>query len=159
MSNHESNPAPTLREHRLRRGMTQAQLASVAGFSERVIRKAEAGEPIRPHTLEVLAESLSTPDQPLTAADLRGDPMAVVQAYYRIRRQYSYDFAPHCGHLLADDYTVTIHADKDVLPYAGTWHGQEGLHALYQQIRQFFRPMGETVHELAYPNRETNPFP
>jgi DNA-binding XRE family transcriptional regulator len=134
-----------LREHRLRRGWTQAQLAAHAGYSERVIRKAEAGEPVRLHTLQVLAEALGTADYPVSCADLRGEPMAVVQDYYRIRRQFSFDFAPHCGHLLASEYVMTVHADPGVVPYAGAWHGQAGLHALYQRIKQFFRPLGETV--------------
>jgi transcriptional regulator with XRE-family HTH domain len=138
-------PAPMLREHRLRRGWTQAQLAGRAGYSERVIRKAEAGEPVRLHTLQVLAEALATVDYPVSCADLRGEPMAVVQAYYRIRRQYSFDFAPHCGHLLSSDYVMTVHADPGVVPYAGPWHGQAGLNALYQRIKQFFKPLGETV--------------
>ena len=137
--------APTLREHRRRRGLTQTQLAVRAGFSERLIRKAEAGEAVRPHTLEVLAEALSTADEPVSVADLRGDPLAVVQAYYRIRRQYGYDFAVHCQHLFGEGYTVTVHGDRRVLPYAGTWEGVEGLHELYQQTKHYFRPWGETV--------------
>lgn len=125
--------------------MTQAKLASIGGFNERVIRKAEAGEPIRLHTLNVLAEALSTQEQPLSAADLRGDPLTVAQAYYDLRDEHCDEFALHCGHLLADDYAITVHADKEVLPYAGTWQGQDGLYALCKRIRHFFKPMGETV--------------
>ena len=137
--------APALRAYRQRRGLTQAQLATHAGFSERLIRKAESGEAVRPHTLEVLAEALSTADEPVSVADLRGDPLAVVQTYYRIRRQFGYDFVPHCRHLFGEGYTVTMHGDRRVLPYAGTWEGVEGLHELYQQTKHYFRPWGETV--------------
>ena len=48
-----------LRFFRDRKGMTQSQLASESGYSVRLVGKAEAGQPIRMETVEVLAEALS----------------------------------------------------------------------------------------------------
>ena len=142
-----------LREVRLRRGLTQLQLAQHAGFSERLIRKAEAGGPVRMHTLEVLAEALSTPEHPVTPADLRGDALAVVQTYYRLRREHSYGFARHIRHLLGNDYSVTVHADPATVPYAGTYHGVEGLEEMYTRVGRYFRPLGESVRFFSAPGR------
>ena len=131
-----------LRAHRLRLGLTQMQLATRAGYSERLIRKAEAGETIRTETLEVLAEALSSPDAPVTAGQLRGDPLAVVQAFWELRSIHSFDFARYCGHLLAEDFVLTHHGDPAVMPFSGTYHGQAGLIAFYEQTAHHFKPLG-----------------
>ncbi|MEM9882531.1 MAG: helix-turn-helix transcriptional regulator [Planctomycetota bacterium] len=153
MREKSSSPVPTLREHRLRRGMTQAELARTAGFSERALRLAEAGRPVRPHTQEVLAEALSTAELPVTPADLRGDPLAVVQAYYAIRREHSFGFARHCAHLLHPEYRVIAHGDPAFVPYAGTYRGVEGLDTLYRKVAFHYRPLGEEARFFTSGNR------
>jgi len=131
-----------LRVLRLRAGLTQMQLAARAGYSERLIRKAEAGEAIRADTLNVLAEALSTKDAPVTAGQLRGDPLAVVQSYWDLRGIHGFRFARHCGHLLSDDFVLTDHGDPAVVPGSGTYHGQDGLIAFYERTGQHFKPLG-----------------
>lgn len=131
-----------LRALRLRAGLTQMQLAARAGYSERLIRKAEAGEAIRPDTLDMLVEALNSPDAPVTAGQLRGDPLAVVHNYWTLRGIHGYRFARHCGHLLTDDFVLNDHGDPTVVPGSGTYHGQEGLIALYEQVGQHFKPLG-----------------
>jgi transcriptional regulator with XRE-family HTH domain len=59
-----------LRLLRAARGWTQLQAAEQAGFSDRLIRKAESGGPLETQTLAVLAQLYSTPQRPLTPGDL-----------------------------------------------------------------------------------------
>ena len=131
-----------LRHHRRRAGLTQVQLAVRAGFSERVIRKAEAGDVVRPETLEVLAEALSSDAEAVTAADLRGDPMALVHRWWELRKRHSYDFPRHIGGLLHDDFRFISNFEADSLPYAGSWNGVEGLVQYYEAVRHYFKPLG-----------------
>ena len=148
-----ASPGPLLRHHRRSRGWTQAQLAARSGYSERVIRKAEAGGLVRPCTLEVLAETLATPEQPLTPADLRGEPLAVVQAYWRLRELHSYGYPSHCGHLLHDDYVLEVHREDAGDCIAGVWRGVEGLNALFEQLGRHYRPLGGSIRFFASEGR------
>src|ERR1051326_7386257 len=62
--------AELLRQHRLARGLTQAELAERAGLSERAISDLERGlkQAPRPSTLRLLVRGLALPDA--NAADL-----------------------------------------------------------------------------------------
>ena len=51
-------------------GMTQEELAKKAGYSDRLVRKAEASSPLRKSTIADLADALSTATQKVTADDL-----------------------------------------------------------------------------------------
>lgn len=51
-------------------GMTQEELAQKAGYSDRLVRKAEASSPLRKSTVADLADALSTESQRVTVADL-----------------------------------------------------------------------------------------
>ncbi len=51
-------------------GMTQEQLATATGFSDRLIRKAEASAPLRQTTISTIAQALSKRGRPVTVADL-----------------------------------------------------------------------------------------
>lgn len=51
-------------------GWTQQEAAERAGFSDRLIRKAEAGGPLQTQTIAILAELYSTRERPLRPGDL-----------------------------------------------------------------------------------------
>jgi len=61
---------PLLRALRAGRGWTQQEAAAKAGFSDRLIRKAEAGGTIDSHSIATLAQLYSTPKRRLTTRDL-----------------------------------------------------------------------------------------
>jgi transcriptional regulator with XRE-family HTH domain len=64
-----------LRHLRRAKGWTQARLAEVAGYSERLISKAEKGEALALSTIEDLAEALSTEERKIYPEDLVSDPL------------------------------------------------------------------------------------
>jgi transcriptional regulator with XRE-family HTH domain len=77
--NRKDNSKPTvtimvngqkLQAFRQQAGMTQEQLAEKSGYTDRLIRKAEASSPLRKATLADLAAALSTPERTVTIADL-----------------------------------------------------------------------------------------
>lgn len=59
---------------RLARGWTQVEAAERAGISERLVRKAEAGESIGMRSLALLADLYSTAQSPLSLEDLVARP-------------------------------------------------------------------------------------
>ncbi len=61
---------PRLQAWRQQAGLTQEQLALKSGYSDRLIRKAEASGPLRKSTIAGLAAALCTDQQTVTAADL-----------------------------------------------------------------------------------------
>ena len=61
---------PRLHSWRQQAGLTQEQLALKSGYSDRLIRKAEASGPLRKSTIAGLAAALCTDQQTVTAADL-----------------------------------------------------------------------------------------
>lgn len=68
-----------LRTLRAGRGWTQAEAAECAGLSERLLRKAEAGEPIEVQSIAILAQLYSSPSSPLTPDELLVKP-AIIQS-------------------------------------------------------------------------------
>jgi transcriptional regulator with XRE-family HTH domain len=61
---------PLLRSFRVARGWIQRDAAERAGLSERLLKKAEAGEPIELKSIAILAALYSTREAPLTPEDL-----------------------------------------------------------------------------------------
>jgi predicted metal-binding membrane protein len=62
--------------------LTQLQLPARAGVSERVLRKAEAGETLRNWTLQALGDALTPPGAPLNVFDLTCDTLAGFKRTY-----------------------------------------------------------------------------
>lgn len=69
-----------LRSLRATRGWTQIEAAARAGLSERLLRKAENGEPIELQSISILSQLYSTPAAPLTPNDLLVSPRPSPQA-------------------------------------------------------------------------------
>ena len=76
-----------LRAQRLRNAWTQADLAARAGLSDRLIRKAEKGGPLRRSSIRVLAETLGVPERALMHGKDAGAgrPMAEKAKYFLLQ--------------------------------------------------------------------------
>ena len=107
--------------------LTQLQLAVRADVSERVVRKAEAGESLRGSTLEALATALSTSTLQLKAVDLTCDPLAVAQAIKRTYTEYGSEVIRRCAHILAADIVIAIHTEVQNIAFSGEFHGLDGM--------------------------------
>lgn len=66
---------PLLRSLRLARGWTQQEAAARSGMTDRLIRKAEAGQPLQLNSLSLLAQLYGTPLAPLTVEQLLAGPL------------------------------------------------------------------------------------
>ena len=137
-----------LRSLRRRRGMTQEELARRAGFSGRLIGKAEAGRSVSWFTIEVLAEALSTDEDAVSPYDLAASREAIVRKYVREYRAKERRFVEEMRPHLADDFVAVIAGDPREIPFAGEWPGAEGYLRFWgvffdvfsRPDKEFYRP-------------------
>lgn len=123
-----------VRFHREQQGWTQQQLAKRAGYSARVIAKAEGSGALRPDTIEHLADALSTSSCPVHPEDLVSSPKAIARQIIENYAQYEQDCARHCHEFLADDIELVVPGDPSMLPFCGTYHGREGFDKFWENF-------------------------
>jgi len=117
---------------RERRGWTQFEFAAIAGYSERLINKAESGRPISTAAIEILAETLSTPDAPVYFEDLICDNIGLAKEYIDQFHVHQKNAAHAIRHFLDDDVTFWVSGDPKVFPFAGEHYGFEGVNHFFQ---------------------------
>ncbi len=107
--------------------MTQYQLARVAGYTERLVRKAEKGGRLDVVTIRNLAGALSMFGQSVSADSLCLDNLSIaklwVQTLDNLGQQMWLLVEPH----LSDDFIFNSSGNRQSLPFAGTFNGASGL--------------------------------
>lgn len=109
--------------HRKRRDWTQAELAQVVGYTERVIVKAEAGKPIRLNTIEDLAEALSNDEVKVAPDDLVARPIDMAKQLIFGSYVHRHDTFNKIKHFLHPDIELIFDGDPNVVPFAGHHRG------------------------------------
>jgi transcriptional regulator with XRE-family HTH domain len=123
-------------------GWTQSQLALRSGYSERLIRRAEAGEPLSEQTAVDLAAALSTEKRKVTVNDFSTDPLALAMTFVQSYDLYGRGLMPYCEHFLAEDFQFNCFGDASS-PLTGCWHGKEGFQRWLDIFFGIFqRPVG-----------------
>ena len=134
-----------LRQLRLRNGWTQADLARRAGYSERLISKAEAGAPIARETISDLAEALSSEEEKLHWEDLACDPIQLAQRYiyaFHIHKKNTIDVLED---MIDPEVVFRIAGNPTEIPFAGEHHGIE---AVRQSFHTFFSVLEVPNHDF-----------
>ena len=121
---------------RRNRGLTQEALAALSGYSDRLIRKAEAGGVLKWETIEDLAEALSSADVPLTAVDLVADPRALARRFIMNYARYENQLAARAEGLFAEDFQFWGAGDGEVMACCGHF---DGISAFDGYLQEFFR--------------------
>lgn len=116
-----------LRKFRNARGWSQVELARRAGYSDRLIRKAETGGSLEYETAENLAEALSEHGGHVSLQSLINDNLAMTRHFMECYDAKGRDMIPEVEHFLADDMVMNVAGDKSTAPFAGQWHGKDGL--------------------------------
>jgi len=134
-----------IKQLRIARNWSQEELGRRAGYSERLIRKAEAGGNLAVETIADLAEALSAEGELITAASLECDFLGMAK-----RVVESYDnlgiAMQSCIHeLLTEDFIWYCPGDTATTPFAGTWHGAMGLQAWLDIFFGIFRRVPGTL--------------
>lgn len=123
-----------IRKMRNDRGWTQERLADEAGFTSRLIRKAEAGTPLHPDTIDILAETLSTPEKCLAPEDLVFSDALVISTFYSSVSIYGAEVGYKLSHLFDDELVIWAAGEETGLPFAGTWKGLDGLYDYFSAV-------------------------
>jgi transcriptional regulator with XRE-family HTH domain len=135
---------------RERRGWTQQELATRAGYSERLISKAEAGQPISALAVEDLAEALSLPEDPVYPEDLVSDLVQLTKEFIAATYNHSQrNLADAVQHFLDDEIEYHFAGDPSVIPFAGKHRGI----AAFERVVEIFYSVLE-----APPNHDPRPW-
>jgi transcriptional regulator with XRE-family HTH domain len=116
-----------LRIRRLSRGWTQRQLARSAGYTERLIRKAEIGGTLDIKTVQDLAEALSTPDNAVAVASLTVDIAAIARRWMEAWAQHEAQMVSKIASYLAEGFEFVCPGEPGTVPFVGTFKGTFGL--------------------------------
>ena len=137
-----------LKAHRLEQGMTQLQLAKSAGYSERLIRKAENGGTLDIATIQDLAEALCQTDKVVPWESLVLDNLAIAKSWMEALDTYGRDMLPCVEPCIANDFVFYCPGNLDVASFIGTFHGPTGFQKwLDSYFSEFTREPGS---ELQY---------
>ena len=119
--------ATLLKRIRLQRGWTQAEMARRAGYSERLIRKAELGGKIRYEVVADLAACLSEGGSFVSIEDITQDPLRIAQWWMNTFDQVGRTMLAGYEHYFTSDFVFhCAGSTSDSFPFNGTWHGLEG---------------------------------
>jgi transcriptional regulator with XRE-family HTH domain len=121
-------------ELRKQAGLTQLDLAVRSGYSERVIRKAEAGGPLRFETVQDIAQCLSTPQHQVTATNLLRTHLDLASQFVHAYDHYGGSALEHCDGLFAEDFEFYCPGDPEQVAFAGTWPGTEGMQTFFDRF-------------------------
>lgn len=128
-----------LRALRLNNGWTQAELAKRAGYSERLISKAESGSPIARDTIVDIADALSESAQErIYWEDLASDPVQLAWKYLEALYVYQADAIEHMRPFLSEDVVAIVAGDPAQFPFAGK---HVGIAEVDRAYRIFFSIM------------------
>lgn len=123
----------SLRQLRIACGITQAELARRAGYSERLIRKAEAGGSLELETIADLATALSDYGQRIEVVDLCSSPEGLARKFVESYDEHERLMLDYCGHLLAEDFVFHCAGESDS-QLSGEWFGLAGFQAWLDQL-------------------------
>ncbi len=124
---------------RKRLGWTQNDLARKAGFTERLIVKAESSQNIAASTLHIIATTLTEAGEQVSPADLATDPASLARVFFLSTYEHGPRTLDVNSHFVSPDLVVHFAGDVAVFPFAGTHIGIEAARrafALFYSVIQ-----------------------
>lgn len=126
-----------LKQCRIEARLSQDQLAHLAGCSDQVLRKAEAGDSVRQATIQRIFEILTDYGQVTSLQELTDGTSAIARRFFDSCNQHGADLSLHFD-LFADDLLVVVLVASSQLPFARRWFGLRGLGSCLDQFSQVF---------------------
>ena len=120
--------------------MRQLDLARLAGYSVRLIGKAEAGKPLSTETIEVLAEALSSAEHKISPQDLILNPISLAEDYLRAKLLYKDEAVSKITHFLSPAFMIKVVAENMVASFQPAYRGSDGLTQYFQHFFRLFEP-------------------
>ncbi len=113
-----------LRQERIRLGLTQAELAFKAGYSDRLIRKAEGNGRLNRSSVADIITALVESGSSVCESDLTCDPVAIAREFLECLELFGRSMMAQCEHLLFDPFTFECAGDPETSPVAGVFVGR-----------------------------------
>ncbi len=120
--------------YRRLRGWTQLQFAETAGYSRRLISKAESNGVLRRGTISDLAASLSIPGSPVTPEDLISDPHFIGWKFMEAFAKNDRRFVEKLWDVLGEDVICYVGGNVEQIPFAGRFVGRDGMHEYFDRF-------------------------
>ncbi len=125
-----------VKHYRKMLGWTQEELAHHSGYSDRLIRKAEASRTLSVETVQNLAQSLSCEHFHVTPEDLTWSPKKSLQRFLEFGRCEEKD-VQLIPRVITDDCRLDFMGDARFV-LTGTWIGYEGIVRWLSLFHQHF---------------------
>ncbi len=127
--------------------LTQIQLAKLAGYTDRVIRKAESGGRLSRPTVEDIVEAISSRGVTISVEDIVCEPAEMAREFLRCYDVFGVAMLDSCADLLSTSFRFDYAGSVDVSPMAGIFEGLSG----YQQwldmlFARVVRPAAQPLH-------------
>ena len=136
-----------IRQIRRRLGWTQTDLAKKAGYSERLISKAEAGKSVAASTLKDICSTFAEAGAEITIDDVAFDPVAKAREFIKGMYIHKADVIDQCQDFISDDVIVDINGDPNIFPFAGHHVGIEAARNAFRAFYSVLQPP-EDMSEL-----------
>jgi transcriptional regulator with XRE-family HTH domain len=133
---------------RLKRGWSQKELAERAGYTDRLVRKAEFGGKLDVETIRNIAEALSTLEETITIDLLTNDVLSIAKKFTQFFDELGLEMVSAIHHYIAPNFVLHVTSSDESLPLKGTWMGLQGLQAF---LELFFGTFTRDSH-LASPH-------
>ncbi len=131
-------------ELRAKRGWTQDDLAKAAGYSTRLIRKAERGGSLDANTIRDIAMALSDEQTSVTVEQLTVNCLTIAKEWMNAFELHEVNLVSAIEKYLTDDFVLICPGDKSVAPFIGQWHGAAGLEQWARYYFQVFKRLPAT---------------
>lgn len=148
MSRFQPVNTQVLRELRLKRGWSQKELAQKAGYSDRLVRKAEFGGKLDVETIRNIAEALSTLEEKVTLDLLTSDVLSIAKTFTQLFDELGAGMVPAIKHHIAPDFVLHVTSAVESIPLQGTWNGHHGFQAFLDLFFGSFSRDPETLAPL-----------
>lgn len=135
-----------MRQLRLSRGWSQKELARIAGYSDRLVRKAELGGTLDIETIQDIAEALSTDLRKVNAESLIQDILWIARRFVSGYDSVGREMAPLIEPYVSADFVFHVAGDPTTAPFIGDWRGMEGFQTF---LDTFFGLVSRTANSLS----------
>lgn len=133
------------------RGWTQADLAKVSGYTERLISKAETGGSISSETVGNLAEALYTSQHPVYPEDLINEPVLLARKCIEaLHRHHEENFIHKIRDIFAEDIVLKMAGDPRKFPFSGEYRGISEVESCWKLFFSLLEIPEGIDHNVSY---------
>ena len=122
-------------------GWTQGELARRAGFTERLIVKAEASQSVATATLEILSQTLREAGIVVSLRDLASDPATLARVFFLSACEFGPSAFERNASFISEEIIVHFAGDPSIFPFAGTHAGIDAAKLAFASFHQVLQPL------------------